>query len=65
MWISKKLGIYLKTWQICKEAPLHPLVGTTRWSNKSLKGTSFYQRPEWVRNFWVARRMFCISRNCA
>jgi hypothetical protein len=62
MWISRKLGIYLKTW---KSVGTGPIVGKTTWTNKALKGTSFYQRPEWTINFWLGCRMFCISRNCA
>jgi hypothetical protein len=65
MWISRKLGIYLKTWKLCEKAPSHPLLGKSSWSNNALKGTSFYQRPEWVVNLWLCRRMICISRNCA
>ena len=65
MWISKQLGIYLKTWKLCKEAPFHPIAGKTTWSTKALKGTSFYRKPEWVVNLWIARRMFCLTRNCA
>ena len=65
MWINRTLGLYLKTWRLCREAPAHPIVGGHGWSNRTLKGTSFYQYPSWTFNFWLGRRMFCISRNCA
>ncbi len=65
MWISKGLGIYLKTWKWSPMAPKGPFLGKTSWSNKSLKGTSYYQYPAWTFNFWIGRRMFCLSRNAA
>ena len=60
MWISKRLGLYLKTWRCM---PGGPVIGKTRWSNKTLRGTPFFDRPRWSLNFWVGRRMFCITRN--
>ena len=66
MWISRKLAIYLKTWKWSKQAPKGgPFLGWTSWSNKAMKGTSFYQYPSWTFNFWIGRRMFCVSRNAA
>lgn len=65
MWISRTFGIYLKTWRLCAEATSPSIVGKTSWNNKAMKGTSFYQKPSWCVNFWLGRRMFCLSRNCA
>lgn len=65
LWISKRLGLYLKGWKITSQAPKGPFFGYTRWSNAAMKGTSFYQRPSWTLNLWFGRRMFCLSRNAA
>jgi hypothetical protein len=62
MWISKRLAIYLKAWRCVGGGKF---VGYTRWSNRPMKGTSFYNGPSWTFNFWIGRTVVCLSRNCA
>jgi hypothetical protein len=58
MWISKRFGIYLKTWKCSYGGPF---VGKVWW--RGLR--EFHPEPAWSLVFWVGRRVFALTRNAA
>jgi hypothetical protein len=50
-------GLFVKTWRCMGGGPRF---GWTLWRGRR----EFHNAGTFALNFWVGKRMFCVSRNC-